>query len=65
MQVQAIVAELHSGATPSASAAVERGLLLWVANQRLGRALDTVYDEDPAARPTDDEVVRAAEALGL
>lgn len=51
--------------TGSASAAVERGLSLWVANQRLARALDVTYAEDPAARPTDDEVVRAAGALGL
>lgn len=51
--------------TGAASAAVERGLELWVANQRLVRALDATYAEDPTARPTDEEVSRAAGALGL
>lgn len=51
--------------TGSASAAVELGLSLWVANQRLARTLDATYAEDPSARPTDDEVARAASALGL
>lgn len=49
----------------SASAAVEQGLSLWVANQRLARALEATYAEDPATRPTDEEVARAAGALGL
>ena len=36
---------------------------LWIANQRLAIALDEMYAEDPSARPTDDEVERAAAAL--
>jgi hypothetical protein len=52
-------------AVETASSAVEEGLSLWVANHRLGRALVVLYDEDPDARPSDDEVRRAAEALGL
>jgi Arc/MetJ-type ribon-helix-helix transcriptional regulator len=52
-------------AVETASSAVEEGLSLWVANHRLGRALDALYEEDPAARPSDEEVRRAAEALGL
>jgi hypothetical protein len=52
-------------AVGTASSAVEEGLSLWVANHRLGRALDLLYEEDSDARPSDDEVRRAAEALGL
>jgi type III secretion system FlhB-like substrate exporter len=52
-------------AVETASSAVEEGLSLWVANHRLGRALDALYEEDPAARPSDEEIRRAAEALGL
>lgn len=52
-------------AATSASAAVEHGLWLWVANQRLARALDATYVEDPAARPTEEEIARAAGALKL
>jgi hypothetical protein len=40
-------------AVETASSAVEEGLSLWVANHRLGRALDALYEEDPAARPSD------------
>jgi hypothetical protein len=52
-------------AVETASSAVEEGLSLWVANHRLGRALDVLYEEDPEARPSEDEVRRAAEVLGL
>lgn len=52
-------------AVETASSAVEEGLLLWVTNHRLGRALDVLYEEDPDARPSEDEVRRAAEVLGL
>jgi hypothetical protein len=49
----------------SASAAVEHGLSLWVASQRLARALDATHVADPVVRPTDEEVARAAGALSL
>ncbi|MGH8933436.1 MAG: hypothetical protein ACRDZO_23065 [Egibacteraceae bacterium] len=62
-EVQAFVAGGHGA--ESASAAVEYGLFLWVANQRLATALDAAYTEDPAIRPTDAEVEHAAEVLGL
>ncbi|HWB73269.1 MAG TPA: hypothetical protein VG452_13735 [Egibacteraceae bacterium] len=62
-EVQTLVDEQDAAA--SASAAVEQALSLWVANQRLAHALEALYAQDPASRPTDDEVARAAEALGL
>jgi hypothetical protein len=52
-------------AVETASAAVEEGLWMWVANRRLRRALDATYEENPNARPADDEVQRASEILGL
>lgn len=61
------VRQLVAGRLPAAnaSAAVEQALGMWVANERLARALDEMYDADPRTRPTDDEVARASSVLDL
>lgn len=62
-EVQALVDK--TSAAETASAAVERSLAMWLANQRLAMVLDELYEEDPDARPTAEEVARVAEVLGL
>jgi hypothetical protein len=52
-------------AADTASAAVETALAMWTANQRLRELLDEIYDETPTAKPSDEQVAAAAEALGF
>lgn len=52
-------------AAASASAAVEMGLVQWVASQRLWELLDELYREAPDTRPAEEDVGAAAELLGF
>lgn len=62
-EVQALVDK--TSAAETVSAAVERSLAMWLANQRLAMVLDELYEQDPDARPTAEEVARAATVLDL
>lgn len=53
------------GKAPSFSAAMNDAAARWVASQNLRAMLDERYDADPDAQPTDAELARAREALGL
>ena len=52
-------------AAPTTSSAVESALAMWAANQRLRELLEEIYEESPAARPTESQVTAAAEVLGM
>jgi Arc/MetJ-type ribon-helix-helix transcriptional regulator len=54
---------VQAGAAESFSAAINDAASRWAANQDLREALDTIYAEEPQARPTEDEIASAAERL--
>lgn len=56
---------VDQGKAPSFSAAMNDAAARWVASQNLRAMLDDRYEDDPDARPTDDELARARAALGL
>lgn len=54
---------VDGGAAESFSAAINEAAARWAANQDLREALDAVYEENPEARPTDEEIAVAAQRL--
>jgi hypothetical protein len=62
-EMRSLVDDEH--AAESASAAVEQGAALWIANQRLRKALAEQFQEEPGSRPSDEQLQRARELLGV
>jgi Arc/MetJ-type ribon-helix-helix transcriptional regulator len=51
------------GLVDSFSAAINEAATRWVYNRRLRQVLDEIYEEDPSARPTPEEIARAEQKL--
>jgi Arc/MetJ-type ribon-helix-helix transcriptional regulator len=60
---KAVDHHVEAGAAESFSAAINEAAVRWAANRDLREALDAVYADDPAARPSEDEVAATAERL--
>lgn len=60
---KAVEHHVQAGAAESFSAAINEAAGRWAANRDLREALDTVYAEDPGARPSDERIAAAAERV--
>lgn len=54
---------VEAGAAESFSAAINAAAARWAANQDLREALDALYEDSPASRPTEAEIAAAAAQL--
>jgi hypothetical protein len=60
-----VAQHVERGAAATFSAAINQAAARWAANQDLGLALDELYAEDPDAKPSEEDVAKAAAKFGL
>ena len=60
---EAVDHHVEAGAAASFSAAINEAAARWAANRDLRETLEAVYAEEPASRPTDEQIAATAERL--